>query len=157
MRRSILSLATGLTHRLRALSWRLFRPTTVGVRALVLDERGRVLLVRHTYTNGWFLPGGGVGRGESVGAALRRELEEEVGLELTDAPRLLGIYSSTAEGKSDHIGVFVVERWRRQPKTSAEITETDFFDPAALPADVSAGTRRRVGELLGLRSINYAW
>jgi len=157
MRRSILSLATRLTHRLRALSWRLFRPTTVGVRALVLDERGHVLLVRHSYTNGWFLPGGGVSRGESVGAALRRELEEEVGLELTDAPRLLGMYSSTAEGKSDHIGVFIVSRWRRQSKRNAEITETGFFDPKALPDGVSPGTRRRVGEHLGLRSVDYAW
>ena len=34
-----MSFAMRLTHRLHTLSWRLFRPTTVGVRALILDER----------------------------------------------------------------------------------------------------------------------
>ena len=152
-----MALAARLAHRLRTLSWRLLRPTTVGVRALVLDEGGRILLVRHSYGGGWYLPGGGVGRGESVGNALRRELDEEVGLELTEVPHLLGIYSSTAEGKSDHIGVFIVRGWRRQPRSSAEISESGFFDPAALPAGTSPATSRRVGEHLGTRSIDYAW
>lgn len=53
------------------------------VAALVQGPSGRVLLVKTTKWKGlWGVPGGKVGWGESLEAALRRELREEVGLEL---------------------------------------------------------------------------
>jgi 8-oxo-dGTP pyrophosphatase MutT (NUDIX family) len=52
------------------------------VRALVVDDRDRVLLVRFEFPGwvGWATPGGGVNPDESDDAAARRELAEEVGL-----------------------------------------------------------------------------
>jgi 8-oxo-dGTP diphosphatase len=52
------------------------------VRALVVDEAERVLLVRFAFRRwqGWALPGGGLQPGEDDESALRRELLEEVGL-----------------------------------------------------------------------------
>jgi 8-oxo-dGTP diphosphatase len=48
----------------------------------ILRWRGRVLLCRHEKPGReyWLLPGGGVNSGESLIAALHRELREEVGI-----------------------------------------------------------------------------
>jgi 8-oxo-dGTP diphosphatase len=52
------------------------------VRAVVIDPRDRVLLVRLEFEHwvGWATPGGGVVQGETDEAAIRRELDEEAGL-----------------------------------------------------------------------------
>jgi double-stranded uracil-DNA glycosylase len=57
------------------------------VRALVVDSRGRTLLLRWPRPGGppwWIAPGGGVEPGESDEEALRRELAEELGLAIDD-------------------------------------------------------------------------
>ena len=56
------------------------------VRAVVVDPDERVLLVRFEFPNwtGWATPGGGVDPGETDAEALRRELEEEVGLDASE-------------------------------------------------------------------------
>lgn len=57
-----------------------------GVRAVILDESGRMLLVRFEFPPHvtdrpvWAAPGGGIEDGEDDRAALTRELAEEVGL-----------------------------------------------------------------------------
>jgi 8-oxo-dGTP diphosphatase len=56
-------------------------PRTRGAAAaLLVDDLGRVLLVKPTYKDGWFLPGGVIEEGESPLAACVRECEEELGL-----------------------------------------------------------------------------
>jgi hypothetical protein len=48
---------------LARLYWRLMRPLTLGVRAIVTNESGEVLLLRHTYKNGLCLRGESEARG----------------------------------------------------------------------------------------------
>jgi 8-oxo-dGTP diphosphatase len=56
-------------------------PRKLDARAVILDEAGRVLLLRSRYAGRLLLPGGGIGRGEHLDEALRRECREEIGLE----------------------------------------------------------------------------
>jgi 8-oxo-dGTP diphosphatase len=61
-------------------------------RAIILDEDDRILLCRFEFPRDgrqfvvWATPGGGVEPGESLLTALRRELREEVGLEINADP-----------------------------------------------------------------------
>lgn len=129
--------------------FRFSRPMTLGVRGLVINHLGQVLLVRHTYTPGWYLPGGGVERGEPAIDALSRELVEEAGIELVQAPDLVGVFSNHPNFRNDHVLLYRVfaDAWATCKATSVgEIAETGWFNPETLPEGVTKGTRRRVQE-----------
>lgn len=129
---------------------RLTRGKTLGVRGVVTDEQGRVLLVEHTYLKGWYLPGGGVDAGETTEGALVRELREEVGVEVEGRPRLLSIHSAERLFKGDHVLVYRVDRWRKVASDAeGEILNAEFFPPDALPDGATRSTRERVAEALG--------
>ncbi len=64
---------------------------------MILDDEDRVFLVKHSYVPGWQMPGGGVEPGETIAAALEREVREEGNLELTASPTLHAIYYNTHE------------------------------------------------------------
>ena len=81
-----------LLRRLFHFYWRFARGMTLGVRAVVLDDEGRVFLVLHSYVSGWHLPGGGVEVGEAALQALERELSEEAGIALMGTPALQGLF-----------------------------------------------------------------
>src|SRR6266849_7398291 len=83
--------------------WRFARAMTLGVRALVIDGKGRIFLVKHSYVSGWHLPGGGVEAGETIAQALARELREEGNIELDAPSRLHGIYFNDRESRRDHV------------------------------------------------------
>jgi len=128
--------------------WRLRRPMTLGVRALVCDAAGRVLLVRHGYAEGWHLPGGGVEHGETAASAVVREAAEEGGVEATAPPDLIGFFANHANFPNDHIALYRISQWRPcPPQPGAEIAARDFFALEALPEGVTPGTRRRLAEV----------
>ena len=137
---------------------RLVRGLTLGVRGMVVDEAGRVLLIQHTYTPGWHMPGGGVERGETIEQALARELVEEAGIEMTGRPRLLSVHSNHVIFPGDHVLVYRVDHWRAVKATSrGEIHAVEWFAPDALPDEITSGTRRRIEEALGAGDSHPLW
>ena len=137
---------------------RLTRGKTLGVRGLVFDDRGRVLLVEHTYLKGWHLPGGGVDAGETAETAVVRELREEAGVACEGRPRLVSIHSAERFFPGDHVLVYRADRWRRVEASShGEILRADFFAPDALPEGTTPSTRARVAEVLGKAEPAAEW
>jgi ADP-ribose pyrophosphatase YjhB (NUDIX family) len=138
--------------------WRLRRPMTLGVRGVVTDENGAVLLVRHTYAKGWHLPGGGVERGETALDSLTRELAEEGGVCVDEIPTLVGCYSNHANFPNDHVLVYLVAAWRScPPRVDHEIAERGFYALDALPPDITGGTKRRLAELFDGAETSAHW
>ncbi len=131
--------------------WRFSRGATLGARAMVIDGSGRVFLVKHSYVDGWHLPGGGVETGETLLTALARELAEEGNIQLTAQPELHGVFFNTRASRRDHVALFVVREFRQDgaPRPNHEIIEHGFFAPDALPADASRATRARIAEVFG--------
>lgn len=133
-------------------------PLTIGVR-IVVREGDRVLLVRHTYTPGWHFPGGAVDRRETAADAAVRELKEETQIEAVTPPRLVGIYLSLTQQKSDHILLYEAGEWRHTHGKARplEIAEASFFPIQDLPKGTTGGTQRRLLELAGKAEQAAAW
>jgi len=128
---------------------RVSRGMTLGVRGVVLNGAGEVLLVEHTYVAGWHLPGGGVELGETTEAALARELVEEAGVAVVGRPTLVTVHSDLGTFRGDHVLLYRVEAWTPCPATSrGEILQVGWFAPDDLPHGTTGPTRRRVAEAL---------
>lgn len=136
------------------------RPMTLGVRALVLNEaENSVFLVRHTYVPGWYLPGGGVERGQTLRQALAAELSEEGNIEITGEPDLFAVYFNARSSIRDHVALFVCRSWRQtQPRVpDREIAEAGFFPLSALPDGTTQSTRRRLDEVVNRKAAEHLW
>jgi len=139
--------------------WRLRRGMTLGAQGAVIDECGRVLLVRHSYRPGWWFPGGGVEWGETSEDALKRELEEEVGVRLEGPPVLHGIFSNNANFPGDHIALYLVRQWSREGtyQRTGEIAETGMFAVSDVPGETDSGTQSRLGEIFDRAPLTAKW
>ena len=118
--------------------------------AVVCDERGRVLLLRHVLRkgSGWGIPGGFLKGGEQPEEAIRRELREETGLEL-DSVELAFV---RAPGGAQQIEII----FRATMKSGAlarvekgfEIDRAEWFETDSLPQSVSEDQRRLIRRAL---------
>lgn len=131
----------------------LIRP---GVAAVIFRE-GAVLLQRRDDNGRWGLPGGGVEPGESVSAAVVREVREETGLEVAPL-RLIGVYSAPEnhqimrypDGNAIHYVSCCFECTIVGGTLACgdESLALEWFDPDALPEDVMPVARIRIRDAL---------
>ncbi len=105
--------------------------------AIVLDDGGRVLLARRAAEPGkgrWDLLGGFIDEGETPLEALRREIAEEIGVDVDPGEFVGGFpdrYGADGPPTLNFYWTAHVDGW---PRSSDEIAELRWFDPEALPA-----------------------
>jgi ADP-ribose pyrophosphatase YjhB (NUDIX family) len=113
------------------------RPTVRGVRC-VLIRGGDVLLVRHTYgERGWALPGGLMRRGEAPEVTARREMHEELGLDIA-AWRALGHLRFVGAERARHVVACLAATAPADELdlNAAEIQEIAWYPRDELPEDM---------------------
>lgn len=131
--------------------------STLGARAIVLNSQNQILLVKHTYQPHWYIPGGGVKKGESAKMAMLRELKEEVGITVIGEPTLFGIYHHTYLGVNDYPIIYIVKNYSLEKATSPEIEQMAWFDYTNLPEMISPGTMRRLTEYFTGSPLSDTW
>lgn len=135
------------------------RVKTRGVKIMVFNAAGELLLIRNSYGKTHFhvLPGGGIRPFfETPASAAAREVREEVGIGVEQLT-FIGTYHSRAEGKRDIVHLFTAFTSATPRANSFEIEEARFFPLDALPETISPATRRRVEEYRGKRAPEDAW
>ncbi len=115
-----------------------------GVRAIVLNEAGDVLLQRRTDIPLWGLPAGSVELGETALEGLRREVVEETSLHVIEAEPM-ALYSGPTQQftypNGDEIQcfsvAFIVRQWKGEPQADGvEGSQVRFFPLSQLPEDI---------------------
>lgn len=108
---------------------------TVTAGAIITNSEGQVLLLNHRFRpgSGWGIPGGFIKRGEQPDQAIRRELREEVGLEVKD----LSLFKTRAFGKAKQVEiVFRCRPLGETEQLNFEIKRLGWFDPRELPKEL---------------------
>jgi 8-oxo-dGTP diphosphatase len=104
----------------------------VAAGALVRDAAGRVLLIDSPW-RGWEFPGGQVEQGENIISALKREVFEETGVDITVGP-MVGLYSNLTMNVV--ITTFLADYIAGELTTSAESLRVKWCDPREALDDV---------------------
>lgn len=129
------------------------RRFTVTAGAIIFDDDGRVLLLEHVFRpdGGWGIPGGFLSKGEQPETALRRELREEIGIELD---RVEMLFARTLP-RPRQIEIYFTARAIGTPQPcSFEIRTAEWFKIGHLPAELSKDQLRLIQRALAL-SENY--
>ena len=123
---------------------------TVTAGAFVFDHEGRILLLEHEFRpdSRWGIPGGFLDKGEQPEAALRRELLEEVALEVHEVEFL---FARTLP-KPRQVEIHFACKSQGDPKPSSfEICSAGWFALDDLPEELSKDQRRLIKRAVDVR------
>jgi mutator protein MutT len=133
----------------------------VGVGAVIEDGTGQVFLARRgplakNEQDLWEFPGGSVEFGETLAAALRREMREEYGIEIEVGP-LLDVVDHILPEEGQHwvSPTFICTLSAGQPaiREPGKCTEIGWFPPDAAPAELTVITRQNLANYLAYRNL----
>jgi 8-oxo-dGTP diphosphatase len=104
------------------------------VAGLLFDTLGRVLIAQRpsgrVLAGRWEFPGGKIATGEPALAAIARELREEIGVEVSDAERVM-CYAAVYPGRTIWLDVWRVDRWSGEPQ-GLDAQALEWVEPARL-------------------------
>jgi 8-oxo-dGTP diphosphatase len=107
------------------------------VAGALFDGEGRVLIAQRpagkALAGRWEFPGGKVDADESEHAALRRELREELGVEVIAARPFMRL-AHAYEDRDVELSLWIVERFAGEPR-SLDAQALKWVSPAALAAE----------------------
>ena len=121
----------------------------MGAAAIIVNEAGEILLVKHTYGKlNWEIPGGRAEDGESPVDTAIREVREETGLSVV-AQHMTGYYFDRGAGGLHFVFRCMVEENEMDARPDgAEISECGYWRPEALPRPISDFTVLRIHDAL---------
>ena len=128
----------------------------VGVGAIIVDDGGRLFLARRgplakNERGLWEFPGGSVEFGEKLADALKREMREEYGIEI-EVRRLLDVADHILPDEGQHwvspTYVCAITSGEPQILEPGKCTDIGWFDPAAVPSDLTMITRENLRHYL---------
>ena len=120
---------------------------TVTAAGIIRNDDGKVLLIKHRFRpgSGWGIPGGFLEAGEQADAGLRRELQEEIGLELDQ----VRIYASRTFRRQNQIEVVFLANASGQPQPkSIEVELVDWFSIDSLPDELPTEQKKLIESVL---------
>jgi 8-oxo-dGTP diphosphatase len=120
---------------------------TVTAGAVVVDERNRVLLLKHVFRagSGLGIPGGFISKGEQPEEAIRRELLEEVALEIEE----LELAFVRTQKHINQVEIIFLCRPSGQARVNSfEVKAADWFALDSLPRELSRDQRNIIERAL---------
>jgi ADP-ribose pyrophosphatase YjhB (NUDIX family) len=135
----------------------------VAVSAFVLDDAGRLLMIRRTDNDLYAMPGGGQEVGETVAQAVVREVAEETGIDV-EVTGVIGVYSNPAhviayddgEVRQEFSICFRATPTGGQPRTSSESSEVEWVTRERLDElNIHPSIRLRIGHGFDGRQAPY--
>ena len=117
----------------------------VGATLLALNQKNHLLMIKRTDNNRWGVPGGAMELGESLEETVKREVREEIGVDVKDL-ELFGVYSGQdlyykypngAEVYNVSV-VYIIRNFNEEVIVNPdEHSEYKYFDVRNLPDEIS--------------------
>jgi len=114
--------------------WFVVRPKTFGVKCIIQDNQGKILMLRKNFAyKGWVFPGGAIRQGEKPVDAIRREIKEDLGITLENVHELGSFFQRVHYRKETMYCFSAITSSLVTDFNKEKIEEVGWFERTQLP------------------------